>query len=67
MNKPMDVEAERLTTMYKHHIRYDYKTTAAHDSNEERFRKEFAFLLSIPVSEFSQSVWDDLNELFCGG
>ena len=63
MHKPMDTEAISLMTQYKHHIRHTYASAENQAQNEKRMRDKFTALAAWPITEFSQAVWDELEEL----
>tara|TARA_R110002033_G_scaffold1600_4_gene13317 strand:+ start:195 stop:407 length:213 start_codon:yes stop_codon:yes gene_type:complete len=66
MSKSMDKQAQALVVMYKHHLAYNYtnKVNAAREYNKHV--KEFEYYKSLPITNFSQSVWDEMNDLFMG-
>ena len=67
MNKPMDKQALCLITMMNHHLMHEYSSQENKQRNLDAHLKEFRHYETLPVTSFSQNVWDGLNELFNGG
>ena len=64
MNKPMDKQALSLITMMNHHLTHEYASEENKQRNLDAHLKEFRYFASLPVTDFSQSVWDEMNQLF---
>jgi hypothetical protein len=64
MNKPMDKQALYLITMMNHHLTHDYASEENKQRNLDSHLKEFKYFASLPVTDFSQNVWDEMNQLF---
>ena len=67
MSKPMDKQAQALVVMFKHHLTYDYTNKVNADREYSKHVKEFEFYKSLAITNFSQNVWDEMNDLFAGG
>ena len=66
MSKPMDKQAQALVTMYKHHLTYNYSNKVNAAREYSKHVKEFEYFKSLPITNFSQNVWDEMNDLFNG-
>jgi len=64
MSEPMDQQAHALISMMKHHLSCDYKSEENRQRNFDAHLKDFKHFASLPVTQFSPSVWDELIELF---
>jgi hypothetical protein len=66
MSKPMDSQARSLIMMMNHHLTLEYTTEEGKQRNLDSYIAEFKHYDSLPVTQFSASVWDELNDLFEG-
>jgi|TARA_B110000977_G_C11067471_1_gene488321 hypothetical protein len=66
MSKPMDNQAQALVMMYKHHLTYNYSNKVNADREYKKHVTEFQYYKALPITNFSQSVWDEMNDLFTG-
>ena len=64
MNKPMDKQAQTLITMMNHHLTHKYASERNKQHNLDVYLKLFKNYASLPVTDFSPSVWDEMNALF---
>ena len=64
MNKPMDKQAQTLITMMNHHLTHEYASERNRQHNLDVYLKLFKNYASLPVTDFSPSVWDEMNQLF---
>ena len=64
MNKPMDSQARSLIVMMNHHLTHEYTTEEGKQRNLDAHLDEFTHYSSLPVTQFSVDVWDELNDLF---
>ena len=64
MNKPMDSQARSLIMMMNHHLTHEYTTEEGKQRNLDAHLDEFTHYSSLPVTQFSVDVWDELNDLF---
>ena len=60
----MDKQALSLITMMNHHLTHKYASKENKQRNLDTHLKEFKYFESLPVTDFSQSVWDEMNQLF---
>tara|TARA_R110002124_G_scaffold107373_1_gene259729 strand:+ start:673 stop:879 length:207 start_codon:yes stop_codon:yes gene_type:complete len=67
MSKPMDSQAQALVMMYKHHLTYNYSNKVNADREYKKHVTEFQYFKSLPIANFSQTVWDEMNDLFTFG
>jgi len=61
MHKPMDTQAQSLKGKVVHFMSHEFKTPENKDRNRKEILKEWEGLKQIPITEFSQNTWDDLN------
>ena len=66
MSKPMDKQAQALIVMFKHHLTHSYNNEENKEREYKKHMKEFRYFSSLPITNFSQSVWDEMNDLFTG-
>ena len=66
MSKPMDSQARSLIVMMTHHLTNEYTTEESKQRNLDIYIAEFKHYDSLPVTQFSASVWDEMNDLFEG-
>ena len=66
MSKPMDKQAQALVVMFKHHLTHSYNNEENKEREYNKHVKEFQYYKSLPITNFSQSVWDEMNDLFTG-
>ena len=64
MSKPMDSQARSLIVMMNHHLTHEYTTEEGKQRNLDAHLDEFTHFSSLPVTQFSADVWDELNDLF---
>ena len=64
MSKPMDSQARSLMMMMNHHLTLEYTTEEGKQRNLDSYIAEFKHYDSLPVTQFSASVWDEMNDLF---
>ena len=61
--KTLDVQIQALTGKIKHHLQHDYSSDANRLRNHEELRKQYQVVSDLPISEISQDVWDEMNDL----
>ena len=66
MSKPMDSQAQALVIVFKYHLTYNYSNKVNADREYKKHVKQFEYFKSLPISNFSQNVWDEMNDLFTG-
>ena len=64
MSEPMDNQAKSLIAKMRHHLTHEYSSTGNRQIIRRFLYKEFKYYESIPVTNFSPSVWDEMNDLF---
>ena len=64
MSEPMDNQAKSLIAKMRHHLTHEYSSTENRQLVIDAHYKEFKYYESIPVTNFSPSVWDEMNDLF---
>ena len=64
MSKPMDSQARALIMMMNHHLTHEYTPEEGKQRNLDAHLDEFTHYSSLPVTQFSADVWDELNDLF---
>ena len=64
MSKPMDSQARSLMMMMNHHLTNEYTTEESKQRNLDSYIAEFKHYDSLPVTQFSANVWDEMNDLF---
>lgn len=63
MYRPMDTEAQALIGTTNHYLSHDYSSAESKDNARINILAEWDRLNTIPIGEFSQSTWDELNIL----
>lgn len=62
MNTPMDIEALALKREVEIFMSNEFKTLDNKNNYRNRILCTWEKLNSVPITEFSEPVWDDLND-----